>query len=186
MKKKILRLAGFLALIFILLAGCGRITPDTAQSIAEAVASEALSLIEEADGENVLVFYGYRHERDRMLDRYPQAVDIKSEDAISRWKDGRIRLLLAHPASAGHGLNLQSGGRICVWYTLPTSLELYQQACKRLHRQGQTKPVVNYVLLGRDTYDEVVYYQILQGKAKTQNAVLQALKARIESYEQGH
>lgn len=148
---------------------------------------EALDqIIEEADGENVLVFYGYRHERDRMLDRYPQAVDIKSEGAISRWKNGEIRLLLAHPASAGHGLNLQSGGRISVWYTLPTSLELYQQACKRLHRQGQTKPVINYVLLSKDTYDEVVYHQILQNKERTQNAVLQALKARMERYEQGY
>lgn len=148
---------------------------------------EALDqILEEAEEENVLVFYGYRHERDRMLERYPQAVDIKSDGAITAWKEGRIRLLLAHPASAGHGLNLQSGGRISVWYTLPTSLELYQQACRRLHRQGQTRPVINYVLLGKETYDEVVYYQILQNKEKTQNAVLQALKARIDSYEPSH
>lgn len=145
---------------------------------------EALDqIIEEAEGENVLVFYGYRHERDRLLERYPEAVDIKAEGAIARWKKGEIRILLAHPASAGHGLNLQSGGRISAWYTLPTSLELYQQACKRLHRQGQTKPVANYVLMAKGTYDEVVYYQILQKKEETQNAVLAALKARLESYE---
>lgn len=148
---------------------------------------EALDqIIEEADNENVLVFYGYRHERDRMLERYPQAVDIKSDGAITAWKEGRIKLLLAHPASAGHGLNLQSGGRISVWYTLPTSLELYQQACRRLHRQGQTRPVINYVLLGGETYDEVVYYHILQNKERTQNAVLNALKARLASYEPSH
>ena len=145
---------------------------------------EALDqIVEEAEGENVLVFYGYRHERDRLLERYPEAVDIKAEGAIARWKKGEIRILLAHPASAGHGLNLQSGGRISAWYTLPTSLELYQQACKRLHRQGQTKPVANYVLMAKGTYDEVVYYQILQKKEETQNAVLAALKARLESYE---
>lgn len=145
---------------------------------------EALDqIIEEADGENVLVFYGYRHERDRILERYPEAVDIKSDGAIAGWKDGRIRILVAHPASAGHGLNLQSGGRISIWYTLPTSLEYYQQACKRLHRQGQQKPVINYVLLGKGTYDEVVYHQILQRKEERQNAVLEALKARIKSHE---
>ena len=148
---------------------------------------EALDqIVEEADGENVLVFYGYRHERDRLLERYPQAVDIKSDGAITRWKEGRIGMLVAHPASAGHGLNLQSGGRISVWYTLPTSLELYQQACKRLHRQGQQRPVVNYVLMSRGTYDEVVYYQILQNKEREQNAVLKALKARMMEHENSH
>ena len=145
---------------------------------------EALDqIIEEAEGENVLIFYGYRHERDRLLERYPEAVDIKADGAIARWKEGKIKILLAHPASAGHGLNLQSGGRISVWYTPPTSLELYQQACKRLHRQGQSRPVINYVLMAKGAYDEVVYFQILQRKEETQNAVLAALKARLEQYE---
>lgn len=145
---------------------------------------EALDqIIEEAPEENVLVFYGYRHERERLLERYPQAVDIREPGAISAWKAGKIPILLAHPASAGHGLNLQSGGRVSVWYTLPTSLELYQQACKRLHRQGQAKPVLNYVLLGKDTYDETVFFQILQKKEREQNAILKALKARLNGYE---
>lgn len=145
---------------------------------------EALDeIIESAAGENVLVFYAYRHELDRLKDRYPQAVDIKEKDAIRRWKAGEIPILLAHPASAGHGLNLQSGGHISVWYSLTTSLELYQQACKRLHRQGQTKPVINYVLMSAGTYDETVYYQILQKKEKDQNGVLAALKARLREYD---
>lgn len=145
---------------------------------------EALDqIIEEAPEENVLVFYGYRHERERLLERYPQAVDIREPGAIPAWKAGKIPILLAHPASAGHGLNLQSGGRVSVWYTLPTSLELYQQACKRLHRQGQAKPVLNYVLLGKDTYDETVFFQILQKKEREQNAILKALKARLNGYE---
>lgn len=145
---------------------------------------EALDqIIEEAPEENVLVFYGYRHERERLLERYPRAVDIREPGAIAAWKAGKIPILLAHPASAGHGLNLQSGGRVSVWYTLPTSLELYQQACKRLHRQGQAKPVLNYVLLGKDTYDETVFFQILQKKEREQNAILKALKARLNGYE---
>lgn len=145
---------------------------------------EALDqIIEEAPEENVLVFYGYRHEQERLLERYPQAVDIREPGAIAAWKAGKIPILLAHPASAGHGLNLQSGGRVSVWYTLPTSLELYQQACKRLHRQGQAKPVLNYVLLGKDTYDETVFFQILQKKEREQNAILKALKARLNGYE---
>lgn len=145
---------------------------------------EALDeLVEAAGGENLLVFYAYRHELDRLKARYPQAVDIKEPDAIRRWKAGKIRMLLAHPASAGHGLNLQSGGHVAIWYSLTTSLELYQQACKRLHRQGQDKPVINYLLLSKDTYDEVVYHDILQSKEKEQNAVLTALKARLREYD---
>ena len=145
---------------------------------------EALDeLVEAAGDENLLVFYAYRHELDRIRERYPEAVDIREKDAIRRWKAGKIKMLLAHPASAGHGLNLQSGGHIAVWYSLTTSLELYQQACKRLHRQGQAKPVINYILLSRGTYDEVVYRSILQSKEKEQNAVLTALKARLREYD---
>lgn len=146
---------------------------------------EALDqLLEEADGENVLVFYGFRHERDRLLQRYPYAVDIKEPGAIQAWKEGRIRMLLAHPASAGHGLNLQSGGSISIWFGLPMSLELYQQAVKRLHRQGQQNVVRNYILLARDTFEEEVYYRILMSKESRQNAILELLKAKIKEAKQ--
>ena len=137
-------------------------------------------LIEEAEGENVIIFYGYRHELDRILRRYPEAVDIKEDGAIQRWKEGKIKILLAHPASAGHGLNLQSGGHISIWFGLPTSLELYQQAIKRLHRQGQTYAVRNYILLAKGTFEEDVYYRILQNKEQRQNSILEVLKAKIE------
>ena len=137
-------------------------------------------LLEEAEGENVLIFYGFRHERDRLLERYPEAVDIKEADAIQRWKAGKIKILLAHPASAGHGLNLQSGGSVSVWFTLPTSLELYQQAVKRLHRMGQQKTVRNYILLSRGTFEEKVYHSILLAKEARQNAILELLKAHIK------
>lgn len=137
-------------------------------------------LIEEAQNENVIIFYGFVHEKDRLLEKFPEAVDIKENGAIKRWKEGKIKILLAHPASAGHGLNLQSGGHVSIWMSLPTSLELYQQAIKRLHRQGQTEIVRNYVLLAKGTYEEDVYYRILQSKEKRQEAILETLKARIE------
>lgn len=137
-------------------------------------------IIEEAQGENVLVFYAYKHELDRLKERYPEAVEIREDGAIAAWKAGRIKLLLAHPASAGHGLNLQSGGHICVWFGLTTSLELYQQAIKRLHRQGQKKTCKNFVLMAKSTYDERIYHDILMSKDSRQAAVLRALKAHIE------
>lgn len=140
-------------------------------------------IIESASGENVIVFYAYRHELERLKKRYPEAVDVKDKDAIRRWKKGEISMLLAHPASAGHGLNLQSGGHIAIWYGLTTNLEYYQQANKRLHRQGQTYPVVNYVLLSRGTYEETVYHRILMGKEQEQESVIAALRARIEEVQ---
>lgn len=147
---------------------------------------EALDqLLEEADGENVLIFYGFRHERDRLMQRYPAAVDIKEPGAIRDWKAGKIKMLLAHPASAGHGLNLQSGGSVSIWFSLPTSLELYQQAIKRLHRQGQQNVVRNYILLARDTFEEEVYYRILMSKEERQNAILELLKAKIKEEHKG-
>lgn len=142
---------------------------------------EALDqLFEEAEGENVLIFYQFRHELERLKARYPEAVDIKEPDAIKDWKAGKIKMLLAHPASAGHGLNLQSGGSISIWFSLPTSLELYQQAIKRLHRQGQQNVVRNYILIARDTFEEEVYYRILMSKEIRQNAILELLKAKIK------
>ena len=141
---------------------------------------EALDqLIEEANGQPVLVFYSFRHELERILARYPEAVDIKEKDAVTRWNQGGIPILLAHPASAGHGLNLQAGGHIAIWYSLPTSLELYQQANKRLHRPGQKSTVLIHHILMKGTYDYRVLDDILAPKEVRQNACLEALKARI-------
>lgn len=142
---------------------------------------EALDmLIEEANGQPVLVFYAFKHERDRIMARYPEAVDIKEDSAVTRWNKGQIPILLAHPASAGHGLNLQEGGHIAIWYGLPTSLELFQQANKRLHRPGQKKTVLIHVILMKGTYDYRVLDDILTPKEIRQNALLEALKARIK------
>lgn len=142
---------------------------------------EALDqLIEEANGQPVLVFYAFKHERDRILARYPEAVDIKEDSAVTRWNNGEIPILLAHPASAGHGLNLQAGGHIAIWYGLPTSLELYQQANKRLHRPGQKETVLIHHILVKGTYDFRVLDNILTPKEVRQNALLEALKAKIK------
>lgn len=96
---------------------------------------------------------------------------------IARWNHGEIPLLLAHPQSVGYGLNLQEGGNIIVWFGLCWSLELYQQANARLHRQGQEKAVIIHHLLVEGTIDERVY-QSLQQKENVQEGLLQALKAK--------
>lgn len=137
-------------------------------------------LIEEANGQPVLLFYSYKHERDRILERHPEAVDVKKDMAVKEWNAGNIPLLLAHPASAGHGLNLQFGGHIVIWYGLPCSLELYQQANKRVHRMGQKETVLIHHLLMKNTADMWVFDQVLTEKDKRQNALLEALKARIK------
>ena len=132
-------------------------------------------LLDTHDGENILCFYSYQHEKERILAKFPEAVAFRGPDDVKRWNDGEIRLLLCHPASAGHGLNLQQGGHLAVWYGLNWSLELYQQANKRLHRPGQQETVVIHHLVCRGTIDERVM-RVLKGKDQTQEALLDALK----------
>lgn len=134
-------------------------------------------LIEAANGEPVLVYYGFRHDAERIKKRFPQAVPIGGADTIDAWNAGRLPILLAHPASAGHGLNLQQGGSVIIWYGLTTDLELYQQANARLLRQGQTRPVRIYHIAAEGTHDEDCM-PILDGRALRQNDLLNALKAR--------
>jgi len=98
---------------------------------------------------------------------------------IARWNRGEVPMLLCHPASAGHGLNLQAGGHIVVWYGLPWSLELYQQANARLHRMGQTDPVVVHHIVCEDTLDDKVL-TVLSGRAEVQDSLLDALKAYVQ------
>ena len=138
------------------------------------------SVVEESEGENLLVFYQFKHEKDRIMAKFNEAVDIQEKGAVDRWKKGKIKMLLAHPLSAGHGLNLQGGGSVVIWYGLPMSLELYQQSVKRLHRQGQVKTVRNVILLCENTFEERVFYQILQNKEKGQDRIIDILRARIQ------
>jgi len=99
-------------------------------------------IIDENPNDNILVAYNYKHELEALQRAFPQAVTLdKKGEAVARWNNNEIPLLLAHPASAGHGLNLQDGGSLIVWYGFTWSLELYQQFNARLHRQGQTNSV---------------------------------------------
>ena len=133
-------------------------------------------LIEAADGP-VLVYYIFTHDRDRILQRYKEARVLESDQDIKAWNDGEVDLLIAHPASAGYGLNLQDGGHIMIWIGLPWSLEQYLQAVARLQRQGQQHPVMVYHILAKGTVDEQVE-KSLQGKDMTQNTLLEILKDR--------
>lgn len=139
---------------------------------------DALSdLIEDNPDENILVAYNYRFDLERLQKRFPKSVVLdKEQDTIDRWNRGEIKMLLAHPASAGHGLNLQSGGSMIVWFGLNWSLELYQQFNARLHRQGQTKPVRIVHIVSKGTIDERVML-VLKDKDAVQANLLQALKA---------
>ena len=132
-------------------------------------------LIENAD-DNVLIYYRYRADLERIQARHPEAVLLQGEQEIKAWNTGGVRVLLAHPASAGYGLNLQSGGSIIIWYGLPWSLELYQQANARLVRQGQKKPVRVISLIAAGTVDEKVC-DALAKKDLSQRALLDAIRS---------
>ncbi|MDO5015274.1 MAG: DEAD/DEAH box helicase [Clostridia bacterium] len=131
------------------------------------------------EGENLLVFYSFKSDKERILKAIPKAVFLEDKEDIDRWNRGEIKMLIAHPASAGHGLNLQGGGHIVVWFGQTWSLELFQQANARLHRQGQTEPVIIYRLITTNTIDEDVIAS-LELKEKSQDALLEKLKARID------
>jgi SNF2 family DNA or RNA helicase len=136
-------------------------------------------IVAEAAGSPLLVAYNYKTDAERLLKRFPQAQVLGKDPAqIDAWNRGEIPILLAHPASAGHGLNLQKGGHTIVWFGLNWSLELYQQFNARLHRQGQDKPVIVHHLAVRDTVDETVL-AALGRKDVTQRALLNALKEDV-------
>lgn len=131
-------------------------------------------------GENLLVAYNYKSDLERLQKRFPDAVVLDKENStIDRWNAGEIKMLLAHPASAGHGLNLQQGGSVIVWFGLNWSLELYQQFNGRLYRQGQTKPVRVIHLAAQNTIDEKVL-KMLESKDKTQYSLLDAVRELVK------
>lgn len=135
-------------------------------------------LIEQANGATVLVAYWFKHEASRIFDRFPQARALATSQDFADWNKGKIPVGLIHPASAGHGLNLQTGGHILVWMTTPWSLELYEQTNARLHRQGQTEPVSVIHLVATDTIDTRVG-AALSGKSVTQDALVEAVAAEL-------
>lgn len=137
-------------------------------------------LIEAANGKPVLVAYWFRHDKQRIIRRFPDAREIRKSEDITDWNDGKIPVALIHPASAGHGLNLQHGGNVLIWFGLTWSLELYQQTNARLWRQGQKEQtVVIYHILTAGTIDERIL-DALESKSTTQEALINAVKAQME------
>ena len=135
-------------------------------------------LIEGANGKPVLVAYWYKHDLERIKERFPVR-QIQSSKDIEDWNDGKISIAVIHPASAGHGLNLQSGGSTLIWFGLTWSLELYQQTNARLYRQGQRDTVIVHHIITKNTIDEDVLLALTK-KEKTQDALIDAVKANLE------
>lgn len=140
-------------------------------------------MIESANGKPVLVAYWFKHDRTRITERLRKLgvvyQEIKSAESIKNWNSGKLQVALMHPASAGHGLNLQAGGNFLVWFGLTWSLELYQQTNARLWRQGQqSETVVIQHIITKGTIDEHIL-KALQAKDETQTALMQAVKAEI-------
>lgn len=136
-------------------------------------------IIDVSAGQTILLFYSFKSDCERICKKFPFAVKLEGEKDIQNWNNGEIPLLLVHPQSAGHGLNLQEGGNIIVWFGLPWSLELYQQANARLHRQGQQKTVIIHHLIVENSIEQRVF-QSLQKKENVQEGLLQALKVKYK------
>jgi len=135
-------------------------------------------LVEAANGKPLLVAYWYKHDLARIRERFPEARCIDTSKDISDWNAGKVSMALIHPASAGHGLNLQEGGCTIVWYGLTWSLELYQQLNARLWRQGQKHTVVIHHIITKGTHDEDVM-KALENKDMRQSNLIAAVRARI-------
>lgn len=138
-------------------------------------------LVEAANGQNLLVAYWYKHDLERLIERFPQARLLKTAEDIAAWNNSEINLGLIHPASAGHGLNLQAGGHLLIWFSLTWSLELYKQTNARLYRQGQTQPVTIIHLVAEKTLDEAVL-TALDTKNLTQTALIEAIKTQLANH----
>ena len=142
-------------------------------------------LVESANGKSVLVAYWCKHDKDRIRERM-EARELKEPQDFTDWNAGKIPVALIHPASAGHGLNLQQGGSILIWFGLTWSLELYQQTNARLWRQGQAdKTVIIQHIVAKDTIDERIL-NVLEHKDGTQAALIEAVKADLGMTEMGN
>lgn len=135
-------------------------------------------IVDASLGSPVLVFYRFTRELDMLRAAFPEASYVNEPDAVERWNAGEIPVLLAHPASAGHGLNLQYGGHTAVWTSLPWSLEEWEQSNKRLARQGQAHPVVIHTVDADGTVDSLIR-KSLQSKTRVQDALLEFLESPI-------
>lgn len=139
---------------------------------------DALKELAESATTPVIVFYWLKSDLERLKREFPNARTLEDEKDLTDWNNGKIDMLLLHPSSAGHGLNLQAGGHTIIWFGLTWSLELYQQANARLHRQGQRSSVIVHHILAKDTMDERVL-KALQEKRMGQDSLLAAVRAEI-------
>lgn len=142
-------------------------------------------IIEDANGKSILVAWSFQHDRDRLMEALKayKPRELKSEKDIRDWNEGKVQVMLAHPASAGHGLNLQAGGNIIVWFGLTWSLELYQQFNGRLYRQGQkSRTVIIHHIITEGTHDEDVI-KAIEAKDEKQESLLSSIKAKINKYK---
>ena len=135
-------------------------------------------LIEGANGKPVLIAYWYKSDLKRIKDKF-DVRELKTSEDFKEWNQGNIPVAIIHPASAGHGLNLQAGGSTLIWFSLTWSLELYEQTNARLYRQGQKETVVIHHILTKGTIDEDVM-KSLENKNKTQAALIDAVKANLK------
>lgn len=139
-------------------------------------------LIEEANGQSVLIAYWYQHDKERIMERLThlgyKPREMKSCKDIEDWNAGKIQIALISPASAGHGLNIQQGGHILIWYSLCWSLEMYEQTCARLWRQGQKNVVTIHHIVCKGTVDADVL-AALESKSSTQQNLIDAVKAHL-------
>ena len=139
-------------------------------------------LVESANGAPVMVFYWFQHDQQRILERFKKhdlrISNLKSQEDRKDWNLGKIDMALVHPASVGHGLNLQDGGNIIIWFSMLDDLELYIQANARLNRQGQKQKVLIHHLVTKGTHDEDAIAN-LQNKEQSQERLIEALKARL-------
>ena len=142
-----------------------------------------VEMVEAANGSPVLVAYNFQHEKNRILEALKSfgAEALEGVESVRRWNEGKIPVLVTHPASAGHGLNMQKGGNRIIWYGTTWSLELYQQFNARLWRQGQKNSVFVHHIITRGTIDERVI-AALSGKADTQNGLMDMVKELIKKY----
>lgn len=141
-------------------------------------------IVEAANGAPVLVAYSFIHDLDRIMNALKEYKPVKLEkpEHIAQWNDGKIQVLVTHPASAAHGINLQKGGNIIVWLGNTWSLELYMQFNARLYRQGQDKPVYIHHIVTKGTVDEKIV-KALSGKKETQDGLMQSIKELMEKYK---
>lgn len=144
-------------------------------------------IVEAAQGRPVLIAYTYKHDLTRIMDRLKKynPKQLKKEQDIEDWNNGEIQVMIMHPASGGHGLNLQAGGNIIVWFGQTWSLELYQQFNARLDRQGQTETTIINHIVAKDTIDGDVV-KAIQAKANKQDGLMAAIKSRLKLYQDGH